>query len=135
MVTYNKQCNVFGITARLCEFIQNMSEEKQLELLSRLDKERKQTRKHYIIPVDYSTQNDSYRDFITNISEGGLFIDTKESFSVGQALWMTLAFPNHPNPLKIKGKVVWIISEGIGVKFENLDPQQLMMIQSFVKSI
>ncbi len=103
MTDCNRQYNVSGITARLFDIILNMSEEQQKNLLKSIGEERIHHRKQYIMPVDIHTKNGSYRDFITEISTGGVFIETIEYFSVGQELLFSFLFHNHHHPLNING--------------------------------
>jgi uncharacterized protein (TIGR02266 family) len=84
-------------------------------------------REHYRKPlftvVDFTTRGHAFKDFIKNISPGGVFIETSIPFSVGQELSLTFALPNCEKHIKITGEVVRITPQGIGVKFRMLKQQ------------
>ena len=67
--------------------------------------------------VDYSAAGCAYRDFIKDISPGGMFIETPLPFSVGQELFLTFMLPGDGKHIKITGEIVWVGAQGFGVKF------------------
>jgi uncharacterized protein (TIGR02266 family) len=110
------------ITSRLVEFIQQLSNEQQEELLEELTQkdfkeQRAHPRKPYFTNVDYATKDRFHNDFIQNISAGGVFIETRESFVVGTEISLVFALPNDRIPVKIGGTIVRTTPEGIGIKF------------------
>ena len=124
------------VLTRLHELIKNMSREEQQSLLNELEerlleKKRKHERKSFLTTIDYSNEKGSYRDFIKDISLGGLFIETRTSFSIGEIISMTLLLPEYNKKIKIEGEVVRIDKQGIGVKFKTSQIQQ-EIVKSFV---
>ena len=127
------------IIARLHELIKKMSKEKQQALLIELEKglckgKREQERKSFLETVDYTNASGTYRDFIKNISDGGVFIETRNPFSVGEEISMTFLNSEHKKRLKIEGEIVRIEKEGIGVKFKASQVQE-EIIKSFVDKV
>lgn len=110
----------FADAVRLITDICEDSERSDLEVLEEMVFEggRKHYRKPVFTVVDYATQGHAYRDFIRNISAGGVFIETPMPFSVGQELSLTFALPIYQKHIKITGEIVRIDSQGIGVKFK-----------------
>lgn len=140
MTTFETQLNESKITARLIELIKDMSEEEQRALLKELEErlfegKRKQERKPFLMAVDYSTQDHVYKDFIQNISAGGVFIQTHMPFSVGQEVSLTFPLPNYKKHIKIVGEVVRSTPQGVGVKFKMADQDQKAIIKSLLESI
>jgi hypothetical protein len=117
----SRQVNQSSVTAPL-ELIADMcrgdleAESKELEEMLSKGK-RKHYRKPFFMVVDYTTQGHAYRDFIQNISPGGVFIETPMSFRIGQELSLTFALPSCQHHIKISGEVVRTSPQGIGVKF------------------
>jgi len=72
--------------------------------------------------VDYVIEDRVYRDFVRNISEGGVFIDTRGAFCVGQEVSLALPFP--VSLKRITGKVAWVGDHGIGVSFLVIAPDE-----------
>jgi len=70
--------------------------------------------------VDFVIEDRVYRDFVRNISDGGVFIDTRGAFFVGQEVSLALPFP--VSLKRITGKVAWVGPQGIGVNFLVIAP-------------
>jgi len=140
MTTFEIQSNESNITARLIELIKNMPEDEQRALLTDLEEKlfevrRKHVRKPFLMAVDYSAQDHVYKDFIQDISTGGVFIQTHMPFSVGQEVSLTFPLPNYQKHIKVTGEVVRSTSQGVGVKFKMADQDQEAMITSLLESI
>ncbi|MBW2004406.1 MAG: PilZ domain-containing protein [Deltaproteobacteria bacterium] len=97
---------------------------------------RKKTSKE-ILPyaVDYSTQGHVYKDFIQDISTGGVFIESHMPFTVGQEVSLTFPLPDYQKHVKALGEVVRITPQGVGVKFKTADRDKEEMIRSLLESI
>ena len=140
MTAFGKQSNESSATARLFELIENMSEDEQLALLKKLKErpfkeKREHERKPFFIVVDYSTEERVYKDWIKNISAGGVFIETHMPFSVGQDVSLTFPLPNYQKYIKIIGEVVRIDLQGIGVRFKMANQDQEKIIKSLLETI
>lgn len=140
MTTLEIQSNESRITARLIELIKNMSEDEQRTLLKDLEERpfegrRKHVRKPFLMAVDYSTQDHVYKDFIQDISSGGVFIQTHMPFTVGQEVSLTFPLPSFQKHVKVIGEVVRSTTQGVGVKFKMADKDQEAMITSLLEPI
>jgi len=122
MNAFGKQLNQSSVTSPLqliADMCRGDQETESKELEEMLSKgRRKHYRKPFFMVVDYTTQGHAYRDFIQNISPGGVFIETRMHFSVGQELSLTFALPSCQHHIKISGEVVRTSPQGIGVKFK-----------------
>jgi Tfp pilus assembly protein PilZ len=130
-----KQFTGSGLTARLFDIIQNMTEGEQLKLLSDLGEKRIYSRIAYIMPVKYETREGSYCDYITDISYSGAFIMTSEDFSIGQEMTISLSFRGQKDLFKIECKVVRATSEGIGVEYTLVNQKQKASLKNFLESM
>ena len=140
MTTFEIQPNESRITARLIELIKSMPEDEQRTLLKDLEEKpfegrRKHVRKPFLMAVDYSTQDHVYKDFIQDVSTGGVFIETHMPFTVGQEVSLTFPLPNYQKHIKVTGEVVRSTTQGVGVKFKMADQDQTAMITSLLESI
>lgn len=71
-----------------------------------------------------------YMPFLTN---GGLFIPSKETFALGERVVLDLQLPGKTDLIKIEGKVVWItppnalhhVLSGIGIQFIGTQAQTI----------
>ena len=112
-----------NLTDRLIGLINNISDEKKEQLLQLLldwqkKEQRGDDRVPCLIPVDFSTPDRVYRDFIQNFSNGGVFIETRETLAPGQPVSLTFSAPNSQNHFKIVGTVLRSEDKGVAVKFE-----------------
>jgi len=96
---------------------------------------RKYNRKDFIRIVDYTVGDRYYRDFIKDISEGGIFIETSNAFSLGQKILMTFVSPDYQRPFKISGEIIHSQAGGIGVKFNIKSQVQESVLKSYVNMI
>lgn len=109
----------------LSSLISNMSESATRNLLTLLEKlhesqireNREHPRKPSFIPVDCSSEGASFTDFIQDISNGGVFIQTTGNYYVGQQITLIFSLPKAEEEINIGGEVVRLDSEGIGIKF------------------
>lgn len=129
-----------SVSDRLLEIIMGMPEEEKQKLLKDLEGKvlggrRRHPRKPFFMVVDYATQDRAYKDFIQNISAGGVFIETEMPFSVGQEISLTFPLPNYQKYVKINGEVVWTSPRGIGVTFKIPTQDQAAMIKSLLEMI
>lgn len=141
-----------NVTRELFKLIIGMPEARQIRLIEQLEKiienrspirtvslddeessMRGHRRKRCLIAVDYTCQEQDYRDYILDISSVGVFIETKDSFTVEQDLILGFELPNSEHPLRLEGRIVWLGHKGIGVKFNKLNPNEEHLIQSFIE--
>jgi uncharacterized protein (TIGR02266 family) len=140
MATFDNQSNHSHVLARLIELIKDIPEEDQRTLLKELEEKynkgrRRQERKPFFMVVDYSTKDRVYKDYIQNISAGGVFIETQMPFSVGQEVSLSFPLPNYLKYIKILGEVVRTCPQGIGLRFKPSSHDQEEMIQSLLETI
>jgi len=132
--------NKSSVTARLLEVIRAMSEDEQLALLKELEERlfkgrRKHEREPFFMAVDYSTKDRFYKDYIQDISAGGVFIETRMPFRAGQEVSLSFPLPNYQKYIKTTGEVVRISPHGIGVRFKTVGQDQEVMIKSLLQQL
>jgi uncharacterized protein (TIGR02266 family) len=133
-----------SLAARLISKILRMSYDDQWALLNELEErvpqktatgKRGHTRKPFLMVVDYASPDRSYKDFIQNISPGGVFIETGMPFSVGQEISLTFPLPKSMKHIKIDGEVARVDDKGIGVKFKVADQEQETLIETLLEML
>lgn len=143
---FGKQKKGFPVTAHLFELIRDMPEGQQRALLHDLDllrdaemksseDTRENIRKPYNMVVDYVVQDRFCNDFIQNISAGGMFIETRMPFLVGQDITLTFPLPKDRKHVKVAGEVIRKTPQGIGVKFKIDSKEQERLIKSLLETI
>lgn len=108
---------------RLIALIRTLSAKEQARLLQELEErqsgERRQLpRQACFAPIEFSYRGQVYRDFIQNISAGGLFIETATPVDLGEKIALTFTLPGSQLPIKFAGKVVRTTERGIGIAFQ-----------------
>ena len=111
-------------------YIDGASGDEKREFMTSLEKlwqahRRNHHRKACSMRVTYFTKEWGFMDSIANISNGGVFIETDETFSVGEQMKLVFWPSNREEPIKAEGQVVWSPPKGIGVKFPTLPGQDL----------
>ncbi len=132
-----KELDKNEVTVRLIELIIDMSEVVQRNMLKELQNKhteektkhfeemRAHSRKTSFIAADCFTNDVCFNNFIQDISNGGVFIETNAPFYVGQELKMNFSLPEVEIPISIGGEVIRVDSRGIGVKFISGDVHKL----------
>jgi Tfp pilus assembly protein PilZ len=138
MTKQNHSEDIEKLTARLIRAVSKLSPQ-QKKMLDGLLKEwdrldyRADSRISCFLPVDYSTKDRVYQDFINNLSNGGVYIETSTPFHVGQGLSLTFTVPPLEKTFKVGGAIVRTERDGIGVKFSRkLSPYQKELIHSAI---
>lgn len=126
------------LTEQLLKAVSSLSPERKKMLAAliqeweRLDY-REDSRIDCFLAVDYSTKDRVYQDFINNLSNGGVFIETSAPFQVGQTVSLTFSIPSLDKTFKIAGMIVRTEQDGIGVQFQKkLTPYQKELIHSAI---
>lgn len=79
---------------------------------------RELSRENYKKEITFRSKNNSYKGFISNINRVGAFIETGDAFSLGQIIKFVLPGDGLFKPLKLRGCVVRLAPNGIGVRFD-----------------
>lgn len=125
--TNDQKVKQYNVTiSELIKLILRLSEEHQEALLKKgrelLSKEKRAPRKSCEIPVKYKTFDRVYSDRIMNISQSGVFIETRRPIFVGEEILMDFKIEGVNKALRMEGKVVHASSRGVGIEFNKVDP-------------
>lgn len=99
------------------------------------EERRQAARKTYFVPVNYATPDRAYSEFIRNVSESGVFIETKHLIPPGRELTLTFSLPGYCEPLKLMGKVVRTDTMGMGVMFTHPDESLKDVLRTCIEEI
>ena len=114
----------------LFQLVLQMTPFERNELIESLDKvnasdNREHDRKDCVLLTDYVVGDRLHKNYVKDISEGGVFIEAKGEFTVGDKIVQSLSMFDEQILFKFNGEIVRIDNEGVGVKFTNLTPYQL----------
>ena len=104
------------------------------------ENKRRAARLHHEIPVAYRSVGSFLTDWATNISRGGLFINTRKPLPVGTAVKILVQLPGASFPFQLGGRVTRITEydnranmvPGMGVEFTDVNEAQKREIEAFV---
>ena len=107
------------------------------------DNKRRAARLHHQIPVAYRSVGSFLSDWATNISHGGLFINTRNPLPVGTAVRILVQIPGTSFPYQLGGRVTRVsdydnktnMVPGMGVEFTELDEPMRREIAAFVQRL
>jgi len=68
--------------------------------------------------VDCFSKSRPFRGTVKNIAPSGAFIETDQSFEIGEKLALALPFVKKGESAMVKAQVVWKNRQGVGVKFK-----------------
>ena len=81
---------------------------------------RRFTRKPFRRATIFACQNRYYAGMTKNISKGGIFIETRNPFALGQIITLVISRTKIEKGVMLKGEVVHKRPEGFGLKFLSL---------------
>jgi len=107
------------------------------------ENKRKATRLHHELPVAYRTVGSFLTDWATNISHGGLFINTRKPLPVGTVVKLIIQLPSVEFPFDIGGRVTRVTEfdnhanmvPGMGIEFTDIDEGRKQKIEAFVEKL
>jgi hypothetical protein len=133
-----------NVREQIVKLIDRMPQNMQLKLLRFLEsklprrikgnlvlEKRGDLRRHCLINVEYTIGGRKFGGFILDISAFGVFIESDEPFNVGKDIRLVFYLPRQDEPFDIRGNIVWSGTQGFGVKFNRLSPEQRRQIKSF----
>jgi len=90
------------------------------------------------LEVEYRTAGAFLVAYTSNLSKGGLFIETDTPLVIGTELMLRFTIPGS-GPIEVRGNVAWVRPElmegkppGMGVEFEHLDARHGQIIDQIV---
>ena len=110
-------------------------------------------RRHIELKVEYKRLNAFFSDYTRNISKGGTFIGTSKPLQIGTEFVFKLFVPKLEEPLRIHGRVKWIVSEeeharrveashrdadlgpGMGIRFVYGDDEERRAVERTVEKL
>jgi hypothetical protein len=117
--------NLEEVKARITKIVSTMSETELEKFLAGLEEwrqsnpgKREHARKDLSITALFMLGSYFFRDSITNIGAGGLFLETNTPVAVGQTVTISFALSENEPPIEVKGKIVRVTANGFGVKFK-----------------
>lgn len=94
------------------------------------------------IKIDYKTKGAYLYSYSKDLSEGGIFIQTKKPLKVGERVKLKFILPELLEKIETWGEVAWVneagtegLTEGMGVRFVDLDDKRAKLIEDVIQKI
>ena len=144
-MTSEEELERYRTVGRLVSLIHDMPGDRLQKLVGQLetettersasDKDRKRVRVDCFVSVDYTDSEKFFKDYIEDISTSGVFIKTREAFSVGEEIVLSMSLSSEGSAFKIPASVVRAAPDGIGVRFKTTSQVQEAIIESLIDSV
>ncbi len=93
-----------------------------------------------ILAVNIQDAGQLYAQYMPFVLNGGLFVPTAKSYSVGDEVFMLVTLFDEPEKMPVAGKIVWITpvgaqgnrQAGIGVQFNGQDDLARQKIETLL---
>jgi type IV pilus assembly protein PilZ len=94
--------------------------------------------------VEYKRLNSFFSDYTRNISKGGSFIRTDRPLPIGTEFVFCLVVPKLEAPLRLLGKVIWVVSTeqgtseqppGMGIEFQYRGESERLEVEAWVTRV
>jgi uncharacterized protein (TIGR02266 family) len=102
---------------------------------------RRSERTQLIVRVDYSTVDEIFAEFTSDINDGGLFIETESPQPTGTEVSMRFCLPGQADALVTTGRVIRVSQggnegpAGMGIEFDALDSDASGVINALIRSL
>ena len=87
------------------------------------------------ISLDLAANGRAINCFATDISAGGMFVESCEAFTMGQSVSICFSIGPDQLPLKLKGRIVRLENGGIGVQYESLTRYQVEILKNLINRL
>jgi Tfp pilus assembly protein PilZ len=94
---------------------------------------RRSERVDCLVSIEWDLDDWSYRSVVRDISFGGAFIETDQPVQLGEEVTLSFTVGDPPQTCRISATVRRRDERGIGVGFEQLDPQQQQVVEGIMK--
>jgi len=114
-----------SVALRLIRMIFDLNSDQRLSLLKQVEEmsvmatindKRGHFRKPFAMTVSFSCEGRLYSGVSQDMSNSGMFIQTRGDFSIGQDIELSMPFRNQQKPIKSLASIIRVDSDGIGVE-------------------
>ncbi len=93
-----------------------------------------------VLEVQGKRSNKVFMAYAENISQGGLFLSSSQTLKVGDQFPVEFVLPDKKTKVRCTCEVAWkkrydkmgLVSEGMGIRFVDLDPAQKKVIGEWI---
>jgi Tfp pilus assembly protein PilZ len=82
-----------------------------------LEEQRRHPRRLYLKSVTIHVRGRTSSGMIQNMSTSGVYIEAKDSVSIGQKITISYLLSNNTDEIEIQGEVAWTDENGFAMKY------------------
>lgn len=127
------------IDAILYQLVMDLHQNQKVNLRDELHEmvlgQREHPRKSCVMATDYVVDDRAYRNFVKDISESGVYVQTGQTFDIGDQITQSFSLSDKQIPFKFTGEIVRLSKDGVGIRFKNLTQYQRDILQSILKNL
>jgi hypothetical protein len=128
------------LIARFFLMINQLSEADLLKFMNRYEQKRFSMLREYPrvpcnITLDLAADGRAINCSAIDISAGGMFVESCESFMMNQPVSICFSVDDHQLAFKIKGRVIRLEQGGIGIKYESLTSYQIEIMKNMINRL
>jgi Tfp pilus assembly protein PilZ len=125
------------LIARIFLLINQLSEADLFRFMNRYEQKRFAMLREYPrvpcnLTLDLAADGRAINCFAMDVSAGGMFVESCEPFTMGQAVSICFSLTDDHLALKLKGRVVRLEHGGVGVKFESMTSYQVEIMKDLI---
>jgi hypothetical protein len=128
-----------NIDAILYQIVMDLNQNHKVSLLDELNElvlgKREHPRKSCVMATDYVVDDRAYRNFVKDISESGVYVQTSQAFEIGDQIIQSFSLSDKQIPFKFTGEIVRLNKDGVGIRFKNLTQYQRDILRSILKNL
>jgi len=102
---------------------------------------RRSARVHHEVMVGVSSEDGTFSGWGTNLSEGGVFVNSHHAPQIGTRVSVLLQLPGH-SECKLSGRVAWaqpsgpgVDEPGMGIEFLDVDDETRALVGRMVEKL
>jgi uncharacterized protein (TIGR02266 family) len=102
---------------------------------------RRSARVHHEVMVGVSSEEGTFSGWGTNLSVGGVFVNSQHCARIGSRVTVLLQLPGNVE-CKLAGRVAWtqasgpgVDEPGMGIEFQNVDDEILALVGKMVEKL
>ena len=96
--------------------------------------EKNEAKRPSVISVSIKDKQALYMAYMPFIENGGIFIQSKKLYQIGDEVFMLLKIMDEPDQIPVAGKIVWVTpanaqdsrSMGVGIQFNESDSSMII---------
>lgn len=112
--------NTIALITQIAKDLPPELQEELLKLIGSWKKEvRSSARWHFVELIGFTSDHGAHHGKTRNISANGIFVETPDSFEIGEHVHLLISVLSEPEAVSLYGQISRITDDGIGIRFDH----------------